>query len=125
MSHSTPRPPLLLRLPRRRRKSSPPPLPPGDPPILRPLQPVPRFVLTSTINGVTAITRVWNEGDIPHCRLCHSCKAHEGVCQIAVNGVVPAAAAATFNARDLERRPPMPVGGRTTPETSGRKGGGL
>lgn len=51
---------------------------------------------------VTAITRVWAEGDAARCRLCARCTASdEGVCQIQVNFKVDAADAAMFDARAL------------------------
>ncbi|MCA1685721.1 MAG: hypothetical protein LC745_06980 [Planctomycetia bacterium] len=70
---------------------------------LDPLQPTPLLSLASslTIGGVTvtAITRVWKEGDPARCRLCRVCRVARDfpVCQVQVSTAVAPEDVALFD----------------------------
>jgi hypothetical protein len=66
------------------------------------IQPVPIRTLVGRLNGVTAITRIWDDGDHLKCRLCLACDAsNEGVCTIQTTAVVPDSEAELYLSRGL------------------------
>jgi hypothetical protein len=45
-------------------------------------QPWPTTTLVGRVRGVTAITRVWANGDEKRCSLCRQCEVSNGVCNV-------------------------------------------
>jgi hypothetical protein len=45
-------------------------------------QPEPVTTLVGRLRGITAITRVWENGDQNRCSLCRQCDASNGVCSV-------------------------------------------
>lgn len=54
----------------------------ADSPGIVRLQPLPTLTILGRHLGVTAITRQWVDGDELRCRLCPSCAADGGICQV-------------------------------------------
>jgi hypothetical protein len=75
-------------------KASPPPIPIGPP--------LPILYQIGRLNGVTAITRHWADGDEKRCRLCDECTAERGVCTILVERYVSDKDAPVFNCRGFQ-----------------------
>lgn len=78
-------------------------------------EPIQWFVssLPSVVAPVTAITRVWDEGDTQRCRLCPQCTADHalGVCLVQVRCEVESGSAPLFSTHGMNDRgnPRLPL----------------
>lgn len=81
------------------------------------LQPIPIRTTINELNGVTAITRVWADGDARRCRLCDACCVintgidRVGICTIQTDQSVSDGEAPLFSSRgfdDTGAVPPSP-----------------
>jgi hypothetical protein len=71
------------------------------------IQPIPIRTLVGRLNGVTAITRIWDDGDHLKCRLCPACDAStEGVCTVQTTETVPDSDAELYSLRGLRDETP-------------------
>lgn len=82
--------------------------PPSEPPgagALRiiPFQPEPRQTLVAYLDGQTAVSRLWDDGDTLRCRLCLACKASDNNCLVIVPFLLPRASAPSLSTRSLRR----------------------
>lgn len=61
------------------------------------IQPVPVDTMVGRLRGITAITRVWADGDEMRCRLCPNCQASSiGVCTVLTKEKVPLGGGALY-----------------------------
>ena len=66
------------------------------------MQPLPIRTLVGRLNGVTAIIRIWDDGDHRKCRLCQACDAsNEGICTIQTTEQVLDSQAELYSLRGL------------------------
>lgn len=66
------------------------------------IQPTPTATMVVEHGGITAIARLWADGDHRRCRLCPSCHADDsGLCLIAVGAMVIDSEAELYSLRGL------------------------
>lgn len=68
---------------------------------MRPTQSIPILFQVGSLNGVTAITRHWENGEEADCRRCPECTAQRGVCTVLTEEQVSEEDAPTYSALDL------------------------
>lgn len=66
---------------------------------------VPISTHIATLHGITAITRVWLEGDAAECRLCQTCVAKDDVCLVQTTDVVAPGEAASYDSNGAHVAP--------------------
>lgn len=80
-------------------------------PTILTLQPRPLQCLVSYLcvgsRVVTAITRLWREGDPSRCRLCQACTARDNLCNLPILGYVEESRASLFSTVNLRRQSPL------------------
>jgi hypothetical protein len=79
--------------------------------ITLPIRPLPIRCMTARVrldNGqlMTAITRIWRDGDTPRCRLCPVCTADDNLCVILTNTFKPGDVARSFSIVGTEFQAP-------------------
>ena len=101
---------------------------PATLPMLAPQpEPLQWFVssMPAVISPVTAITRVWSDGDTLKCRLCTRCTADHalGVCMVQVRCVIASASVPLFSTHGMNDRGDTGLALRHVPATQGNSVG--